>query len=114
LHIYNQLLTRMMNYYLATYVATATAVDEANPLPVAAPVAAAMMNFLARKEVVPWEESDGSKSAEGPIPVGANPDGAKSDEGAKHVAADRECPMSDAGAVVLLDEAQRQTSAYTK
>jgi hypothetical protein len=82
-----------------------------------------MMNFRAGKEVVPWEESeakhvvadpDGAKSAEGPIPVGAIPDGAKSDEGAKHVAADRECPMSDAGGAVLLDEAQRQTSAYTK
>jgi hypothetical protein len=114
----------MMNYYLATYVvATATTVDETNPLPVATPVAAAMMNFRAGKEVVPWEESeakhvvadhDGAKSAEGPIPVGAIPDGAKSDEGAKHVAADREGPTSDAGGAVLLDEAQRQTSAYTK
>jgi hypothetical protein len=114
----------MMNYYLATYVvATATSVDEANHLPVAAPVAAAMMNFRAGKEVVPWEKSeakhvvtdpDGVKSAEGPIPVGAIPDGAKSDEGAKLVVADREGPMSDAGGIVLLDEAQRQTSAYMK
>ena len=113
-----------MNYYLATYVvAAATPVDEANPLPVATPVAAAMMNFRAGKEMVAWEESeakhvvadpDGAKSAEGPIPVGAIPDDAKSDEEAKHVAADREGSMSDAGGVVLLDEAQRQTSAYTK